>query len=64
MIAGHSNAVGFTCQPVILSTQVHHIFIFLSLPLFFCVSPPDRLAATLSGTVLVIEDMLTSVDRY
>lgn len=51
-----------SCQTVILFTQVHHIP--LSHTLFFCVSLPDRLAAALSGTVLVIEDMLTSVDRY
>lgn len=45
--------------------QVHHnLSLSLSFVLFFYVSHPDRLAAALSGTVLVIEDMLTSVDRY
>lgn len=37
---------------------------FLSLLLLLCVSLPDSVAAVLSGTVLVIEDMLTSGDQY
>lgn len=36
----------------------------VSLPVFFCLSLLDSFAAALSETVLVIEDMLTSVDRY
>lgn len=57
LITDYCHAVGY---PVYIG--IPH-FACLSLPVLFCRSLPDSFVAVLSETVLVIEDMLPSVDR-